>query len=65
LGDRIDKTFDILGEAYVLFTQAALAFDSAVYQGAYLLCRATLETGFYSDEKIGQRPRDIRNSEDS
>ncbi len=67
LGDRIDKTFDILGEAYVLFAQAALAFDSAVYQGAYLLCRATLETGFYSiltrrwdkDRVISETPKTL------
>jgi len=67
LGDKIDKTMDIFGEAYILFTQAALAFDSAVYHGAYLLCRATLDTGFYSfltrkwqkDRVISETPRTL------
>ena len=46
LKDRVAKAFFILPEGYTLFRKAIESFDLGAYEGAVLLCRATIESTF-------------------
>jgi hypothetical protein len=46
LKDRVAKAFFILPEGYTLFRRSIESFDLGAYEGAVLLCRATIESAF-------------------
>jgi hypothetical protein len=47
LRDDLWKIYAILGEAHHLFGQATASFDSGLFEGTVVLCRASLESAFF------------------